>query len=198
MSQFNKIKIYLFLSFLMHYYFYCNHFYCESGCFSLNSFNFLDDLFFVGIPNWSCKFNNRSNIGLVTLNIESLLHVLRFLCKNCLLRMARQLISFACGSHDSLLLMITPRYFSYVTFFNFDFSILYWCLIMFFLFFTVSILHLSVLSSMPQFLDHKHKASKSDCNILQSFIGYYVIVNNWVICKETNLTFNWIRQVIDV
>ena len=120
-----KSRFIFFLSFLMHYYFYCNHFYCESGCFSLNTFNFLDDLCILGIPNWSCKFNNRSNIGLATLNIESLLHVLRFLFKNCLLRMAQQLINFTCGSHDSLLLMITPRYFSYLTFFNFDFSILY-------------------------------------------------------------------------
>ena len=46
---------------------------------------------------------------------------------------------------------------------------------MFFLFVTVSILHLSVLNSMSQFLDHKHKASKSDCNTLQSVIDIMLL-----------------------
>ena len=78
--------------------------------------------FIVGIPSWRCVFNNRSYIGLVTLSLRYLLHVIRFLCKHCFLRWAQQLIIFACGSHDSFLLMITQRYFSCLTFLRFDLS----------------------------------------------------------------------------
>ena len=139
----------------MLYYLYFNQL-NKSCCFLLNTFNLLDDIFIVVILNWRCVLNNRSNIGLVTLKFnfsitfsKISLQKLRFeigTTTNHFSHDSHDSLSYC--SHDSLLLMVIPKYFSGSTFFSFDLSILYF---IFFLFVSVSFLHLSVLNPSPSF-----------------------------------------------
>ena len=121
----------------------------KSGCFSLKTFNLLDDIFVVDIPVWRCIFSNRSNIGLATLKFKISVTCSTISLQKLLFEIGTTTNNFTCGSHDSLLLMITLRRFSCLTFFCLvnDFS----CLIIFFLIAVVSFLHFSLLNSMSQF-----------------------------------------------
>ena len=84
----------------------------------MNPFNLLDDIFIVGIPNWRFVFNNRSNIGLVTLKFNISITCSKISLQKLPFEIGTALIIFACVSRDSLLLMVRGHRHSIFGFFN--------------------------------------------------------------------------------